>query len=228
MAVFGVFGLKGGTSEKNWAHWETKEKGKCLVWDDFNYACRKAPTSLCYGGDQTLISSVWKRVPQMFFFSFLWVGCWLLLSPGLCLSPILSVSLPSLPNYPKYKPVSGVLLGFPLLLPYLPPLLKNVWNIQAEENSWRRLSSAQFWSKDYRYRETQRNKTKQIHFVKCSDMWEFSLLAEGNRLDLFPPYCHLKQCFGLNAHVSIRICNVINTHWHHSDDRLQLSYLQWH
>lgn len=60
MPVFWVFGLKELSLSQR------LRKTLCTVWGDFNYARRKAPTSLCYKGDETLISSIWKKVPQMF------------------------------------------------------------------------------------------------------------------------------------------------------------------
>ena len=90
-------------------------------------ARRKAPTSLCYGGDETLISSVWKKVPQMF------VMRWLLAAAAaafcehvnqlvsVCLSFCLSVSLPSRCLIIQGASVSP--LCIPLRFPRLPPSL---------------------------------------------------------------------------------------------------------
>lgn len=54
------------------------EETLCTVRGDFNYARRKAPPFLRHGGDGTLISSIWEKVPQMF------VMRWLLAAADLC------------------------------------------------------------------------------------------------------------------------------------------------
>lgn len=155
MPVFGVLGLKGQTSE-NWAHSETKEKGKSPVWDDFNYGCRKAPTSLCYGGDQTLISSVWKRVPQMF------VVRWLL-AAAFCEHTNQPVSVcHSLPNYPRNLHLCWAVPTVSLLCLYT---MQNFWNIQLRISGEKDVLS----QKQHIHRNTNSAGAKQTESLLCQE-----------------------------------------------------------
>lgn len=115
----------------------------CSVWGDFNYASRKAPTSLCYRGDDTLISSVWEKVPQMF------VMRWLLAAAAaafyehvnqpvsVCLPICLLVSHLSL--IIRGAGISAVqshsFFTSPSFSFYALTLLQNFWNIRVGENS---------------------------------------------------------------------------------------------
>lgn len=115
----------------------------CSVWGDFNYASRKAPTSLCYRGDDTLISSVWEKVPQMFAMRWLLAAA----AAAFCehVNQPVPVCLPiCLLVYPLRLIIQGAgisavqshsfLLLTPSLSLYGLTLLQNFWNIWVGEN----------------------------------------------------------------------------------------------
>lgn len=114
----------------------------CSVWGDFNYASRKAPTSLCYRGDDTLISSVWEKVPQMFAMRWLLAAaaafCEHVNQPvSVCLPICLLVSTLSL--IIQGASISAVqshsFFTCPSVFLYALTLLQNFWNIWVGENS---------------------------------------------------------------------------------------------